>query len=165
MFFVVAELNNVVLEFADVKAVMGGWGACTCCPVNYTSATPETLARKWWQGRPEASLKGGEPELHERVSSQKGQKWEAPGIITQQRIYAPRSSHIWVEFLRTDHDNFDLWSNSYTSELRAKLGIMLRCLYLDTWDCRQKLCSLKKRLPSVDCKVRLDKESPYIFKN
>lgn len=97
MFFVVAELNDVVLEFADVKTVTEGWSACFCCPVNYTSTTPETLVLKWWHRRPEASLKGGEPELHERVSSQKGQKGKAPGIITQQHIYAPRSSHMgWI---------------------------------------------------------------------
>lgn len=97
MFFVVAELNDVVLEFADVKAVTEGWGAYICCPVNCTSATPETLVLKWGRGRPEASLQGGEPELYERVSSQKGQKGKAPGIITQQRIYAPRRSHMgWI---------------------------------------------------------------------
>lgn len=96
MFFVVVELSDV-LECADVKAVPEGWGACICCPVNYTSATPETLVLKWWHGRPEASLKGNEPELHESVSSQKGPKEKAPGIVTQQRTYAPRSSHMgWI---------------------------------------------------------------------
>lgn len=54
---------------------------------------------------------------------------KATGIATQQRIYSLRSNDIWVGFLRIDYDNFGVWSNSYTSELRAGLGIMWYCLY------------------------------------
>lgn len=93
-------------------------------------------------------------------------KGKATGIITQQRIYSLRSNHIWFELLRTDYDNFDLWSNSYTSELRAGHGITWRCLYHGhVGPSPEAVCSFKKQLPLVDCKVQLDKESPYVFKN
>lgn len=32
MYFVVAELNNVILEFTDVKAVTEGWSTPIYCP-------------------------------------------------------------------------------------------------------------------------------------
>lgn len=43
MFFVVAELNNVILEFTEVKAVMKAEGPVSAVPVNYIYTTPEIL--------------------------------------------------------------------------------------------------------------------------
>lgn len=43
MFFVVAELNNVILEFTDVKAVMKAEGPVSAVPVNYHLHHPRTF--------------------------------------------------------------------------------------------------------------------------
>lgn len=59
MFFVVAVLNNVILEFRDVKAVTEGWSTCICCPWDLHShypRNPDTVMLTW---RTEASLGGG----------------------------------------------------------------------------------------------------------
>lgn len=71
MFFVVAELNNVTLEFTDVKAVPEGWGTCICCSCELYShhpRNPGTDMVAWGY-----SLRGGEPQSPNGVSLQKDQ--------------------------------------------------------------------------------------------
>lgn len=61
LFFVVAELNNVILEFTDVSAVTEGRGPCICCPCE-----PLPPPRKpWsWHGNMGVQRPGSEGVSH-----------------------------------------------------------------------------------------------------
>lgn len=73
-FFVVAELNNVILEFTDVSAVSEGRGPCICCPCELYFHHPGNPGPDMvtWGYRGQA--RRGEPQL----SEVKGQLAERP---------------------------------------------------------------------------------------
>lgn len=102
MFFAVAELSNVILEFTDVKAVTEG--TCMCCPC-------ELWKPRYWNGNKVVQSSVSQRVSHsypEGSACRKVKKGKASGIITEQHIHSLRRNHIWVEILRADYDHFDL---------------------------------------------------------
>lgn len=129
LFFVVAELNNVILELTDVRAVTEGWGPCICCPCELLPPPRKPWS---WHGNVGVQRPGSEGVSHsypKGSACRRVKQGKASGIITSQHIHSLQRNHIWVDILRTDDDHFDLWSNPCASELWGGCGILWRCLY------------------------------------
>lgn len=146
IFFIVAELNNVILAFTNVK---------------FVTERLKYLLFLWSQTYAASEIPGnwnGSMEIKRSVWNIGESHWLKKRviieIITQQHIYS-KNNLIWVEFLRSEYNNFD--QNFILGNLEPDLTSCGFVSTADMWNCNQMHCSLKSNFLLLIAKYSLIK--------